>query len=104
MKRWGIPHPKGPDVGGCHPTGFKEHKEGNEGHNYDDRYNVYATFKGGNGKTLMFNGHMDTMPHGDISLWTSTPLKPEIRDGKMYGLGTTDMKSGLMAGLWPSSC
>lgn len=76
---------------------IREFQEGNPGHNYDDRYNVYATFKGKGGKSLMFNGHMDTMPHGDLSLWTSHPLKPEIRDGKMYGLGTTDMKSGLMA-------
>ncbi len=76
---------------------LKQHNEGNLGHNYDDRYNVYALFKGESDKTLMFNGHIDTMPPGDLSKWASHPHKPEIRDGKMYGLGVCDMKGGLLA-------
>jgi acetylornithine deacetylase len=71
--------------------------EGNPGHNYDERWNVYATFEGGSGKSLMFNGHMDTLPAGDESLWLSPPLSPEIKNGKLYGLGVCDMKGGLMA-------
>lgn len=76
---------------------LKLHEEGNEGHNYDGRYNVYATFKGEKDKSLMFNGHIDTMPPGNEALWTSPPFAPEIRDGKLYGLGACDMKGGLMA-------
>ncbi len=76
---------------------IKEFKEGNPGHNYDDRYNVYARFKGNGGKSIMFNGHVDTMPPGDISLWNTPPHEPTIKDGKMYGLGVCDMKGGLMA-------
>lgn len=75
------------------------HKEGNPGHNYKDRYNVYATFKGNGGKSIMFNGHMDTMPAGDRSLWKRDPLEPYIEDQKIYGLGVCDMKGGLIAGL-----
>lgn len=73
------------------------HNEGNPGHNYEDRYNVYATFKGNGGKSIMFNGHIDTMPAGDLSLWDTHPHEPTIKDGKIYGLGVCDMKGGLMA-------
>lgn len=76
---------------------IKEFKEGNPGHNYDDRYNVYARFKGNGDKSIMFNGHIDTMPPGDINLWNTPPHEPTIKDGKMYGLGVCDMKGGLMA-------
>lgn len=71
--------------------------EGNEGHNYSDRYNVYATFKGNGGRSIMFNGHIDTMPPGDERLWDTPPYSPVIKDGRIYGLGACDMKGGLMA-------
>ncbi|MDA1470209.1 hypothetical protein OGZ02_15605 [Brachyspira hyodysenteriae] len=48
---------------------IKEHNEGNPNHNYDNRYNVYASFRGKSNKSIMFNGHVDTMPSGDASLW-----------------------------------
>jgi len=76
---------------------IREHNEGNAGHVLTDRYNVHARFAGNGGSSLLFNGHMDTMPAGDLSRWTSPPHEPELRDGKLYGLGTTDMKGGLMA-------
>lgn len=71
--------------------------EGNEGHNYDGRYNVYATFKGNGGRSIMFNGHIDTMPAGDEKLWNTPPHSPTIKNDKIYGLGVCDMKGGLMA-------
>ncbi|GAA0177061.1 M20 family metallopeptidase [Clostridium sediminicola] len=76
---------------------IEHHDEGNPGHNYDNRYNVYATFKGKGGKSLMFNGHIDTMPAGNEELWSVHPHKSTIHDKKMYGLGVCDMKGGLMA-------
>lgn len=78
-----------------------EHQEGNPGHNYENRYNVYSTFKGGEGKSLMFNGHIDTMPAGDKSLWVSDPHAAEISaDGKrITGVGVCDMKGGLMGSI-----
>jgi len=74
-----------------------KYSEGNPGHNYDNRSNVYAVFKGGSGKSLMFNGHIDTIPAEDKERWTTSPLSPKVRDGKLYGLGVCDMKGGLMA-------
>lgn len=75
------------------------YQEGNPGHNYENRFNVYATFKGGNGPSLMFNGHMDTMPSGPVEAWKYPPHQPIVEDGKLYGLGSADMKGGLMAAL-----
>lgn len=74
------------------------YQEGNPGHNQTDRYNVYAEFQGIKpGKSLMFNGHIDVMPADDAQEWTSPPFEPQLRDGRMYGRGTADMKGGLMA-------
>ena len=75
------------------------HGEGNPGHNYDDRYNVYATFSGKSNKTLMFNGHIDTMPPASPELWSNPPHSPTILNDKIYGVGVCDMKAGLMASI-----
>ncbi|MEM1486322.1 ArgE/DapE family deacylase [Oscillospiraceae bacterium PP1C4] len=74
-----------------------QHKEGNPGHNYDGRFNVYAAFEGTGSKSIMFNGHIDTMPAGDETLWNTPPHTPTTKDGRLYGLGVCDMKGGLMA-------
>lgn len=74
--------------------------EGNRGHNYEERYNLIITFNGeNNNSTLMFNGHIDTMPPGHLDFWERDPWSADIIDGKLYGLGAADMKSGLMASL-----
>lgn len=51
----------------------------------------------GNGKAFGFNGHTDVVPIGNEADWTMPPFGAEIRDGIMYGRGTTDMKSGVAA-------
>lgn len=51
----------------------------------------------GNGRAFGFNGHTDVVPIGDEADWTSPPFGAEIKDGVMYGRGTTDMKSGVAA-------
>lgn len=76
---------------------LEKYQEGNIGHNQTDRFNVYASFKGNGGKSLLFNSHIDVMPADDADEWTTPPFHPDIRDGKLYGRGTADMKSGLMA-------
>ena len=56
--------------------------------------NVMARLPGRRkGKTLLLNGHIDVVPPGED--WTLDPFGAEIRDGKIYGRGTCDMKSGI---------
>ena len=60
--------------------------------------NLYARWgrKGAN-RTFGFNGHTDVVPVGDEAAWTLPPFGAEIRDGYLYGRGSTDMKSGVAA-------
>lgn len=63
--------------------------------NYDGK-NVYGIIKGKQpGPTIYLNGHLDTVHI--CKGWTTDPLRPTIIDDKMYGLGTLDMKSGVVA-------
>ena len=48
----------------------------------------------GGGRSLMLNGHLDTVSLAD---YAGDPLDPRIRDGRMYGRGAFDMKSGIAA-------
>lgn len=65
----------------------------------DEYGNVIGTVKGdAPGPTILFDGHMDTVPVQDATAWASNPFEPEIRDGKLFGRGTTDMK-GAIAGM-----
>jgi acetylornithine deacetylase/succinyl-diaminopimelate desuccinylase len=60
----------------------------------DGRCNVIATLKGeGGGPMLMFNGHTDTVPPGEMP----EPFRPHVVDGKLYARGACDMKAGLAA-------
>jgi acetylornithine deacetylase len=68
------------------------------GHTYHNRPDLVATLKGtGIGRSLILNGHVDTMPAGDITKWTHDPWAGEISNGKIYGLGVCDMKAGVAA-------
>lgn len=60
--------------------------------------NLYATRKGSRpGQHLLFAGHTDVVPPGEIAAWTHDPFSGEIVDGVMWGRGATDMKSGVAA-------
>ena len=48
------------------------------------------------GKTLVLDGHIDTVPVNDEK-WTRNPYGGDIDDGKIYGRGTTDMKGAVAA-------
>ncbi|WP_232662056.1 M20 family metallopeptidase [Pseudonocardia sp. TRM90224] len=62
------------------------------------RPNVVAVVDGGlPGPTLMFEGHTDVVTEGDLDRWSVDPYGAEIRDGKLYGRGSADMKSGVAA-------
>lgn len=51
----------------------------------------------GNTRTFGFNGHTDVVPVGNEADWSMPPFGAEVKDGIMYGRGTTDMKSGVAA-------
>jgi succinyl-diaminopimelate desuccinylase len=62
------------------------------------RVNVVARWQGASaGDCVHFNSHIDVVEAG--SGWTSDPFGAEIRDGKIYGRGTCDMKGGLAASI-----
>ena len=45
---------------------------------------------------MLLTGHMDVVPKEPMPWTVTQPFEPLIRDGRMYGRGTADMKSGLV--------
>ncbi len=61
------------------------------------RPNAVGVLKGGGGgRTLLLNGHTDTV---GVDYMAIDPFLPEVRDGKLYGRGAYDMKGGLAASM-----
>ncbi|MGW3349962.1 M20/M25/M40 family metallo-hydrolase [Nonomuraea rubra] len=59
------------------------------------RPSVVAVARGtGGGRSIMLNGHLDTVAYGT---YDGDPLVPRVEDGKIYGRGAFDMKSGVAA-------
>ncbi len=66
---------------------------------YDGRYNVAATrpADGVDGKSVLFNGHLDVVSPEPIERWNTDPFTPIEKDGWLYGRGAGDMKAGVAA-------
>jgi len=88
-----------PDDGGCQAllgerlaqSGFTiEHLR------YGEVDNLWATHGRGS-PVLVFLGHTDVVPSGPVEAWSSPPFEPVVRDGRLYGRGAADMKSGVAA-------
>lgn len=64
-----------------------------------ERPNLVAVLEGaGGGRSLILNGHVDTVPPVRRETWAmADPWTPERRDGMLFGLGATDMKGGVTA-------
>ncbi len=59
--------------------------------------NVTARLRGtGEVPALLFNGHIDVVPPGEVP-WKHPPFGAQIENGRLYGRGAADMKSGLAA-------
>ena len=63
---------------------------------FEDVDNLWAR-RGTEAPVFCFAGHTDVVPTGKLDAWESDPFKPEIRDGKLYGRGSADMKTALAA-------
>lgn len=77
--------------------GLVEHPAYWPGRDYRNRPNLHSRLPGrGGGRSLLLTGHVDTVALGD-NVWTYPPFAAEIHDGKLYGLGTIDMKGAMAA-------
>lgn len=65
---------------------------------FTDRPNVVGLWRGtGGGKSLLLNGHVDTVPLEALTKWDHAPLSGDVHNGKITGRGASDMKGGLAA-------
>lgn len=60
--------------------------------------NLIATIGPADAPGIIVSGHTDVVPADSVQ-WTSPPFAPEVRDGRVYGRGTADMKSFIAVAL-----
>lgn len=81
--------------------GLTEHPAYWPGRNYENRPNVVGRFAGsGGGRSLGFSSHMDTASRDPLPWLESEPFSGEVKDDRLYGRGSYDMKGGLVASLY----
>ncbi len=66
---------------------------------FPGRPNLTGTLAGSEERSLILNGHVDVVPVGDRALWSVDPFAADMRDGRIYGRGALDMKSGVAINL-----
>ena len=76
---------------------------------FDNRINIVGRWRGSGAPnvprdeptgSLILNGHLDVVSPGDESRWDGSPWSGALRNGRIYGRGACDMKSGLAAGIF----
>lgn len=73
-----------------HGVGFQDVRQDRIG-------NVVGRIGNGNGPTLLFDGHMDTVDVGRLDRWAHGPYNGIVEQGVLHGRGSCDMKGGLAA-------
>ncbi|WP_315772244.1 MULTISPECIES: ArgE/DapE family deacylase [unclassified Bradyrhizobium] len=71
-------------------------------HDFSRARSVVGTYRPATsaGRSLILQGHCDVVPAGPLDMWDTPPFSPVIRDGRMYGRGACDMKSGTIGALY----
>ena len=64
--------------------------------NIEDVKNIWLR-KGSEKPLIVFAGHTDVVPPGNIDDWDTNPFNPEVKDNILYGRGASDMKSSIAA-------
>lgn len=83
------------------PAALRDHPMMPRWHDWTDRPLTVGVFRGaGSGRSLIINGHIDVVDEGDRARWTCDPFGGELREGRIYGRGSVDMKGGLAAALF----
>jgi acetylornithine deacetylase/succinyl-diaminopimelate desuccinylase len=65
----------------------------------EGRPSVVARIGSGERPRLAWNGHLDTVPAGDLSTWSSGPFEGAVVDGRLVGRGACDMKGPIASAL-----
>ena len=63
---------------------------------FEDVDNLWLR-RGTEAPVFCFAGHTDVVPPGPLNRWDTPPFEPSIRDGKLYGRGSADMKGSIAA-------
>lgn len=64
------------------------------------RVNTLGTLRGtGGGGNFLFNGHYDTVPVGNLEFWSVDPFGGLVKDGRIYGRGSGDMKGAIASAI-----
>lgn len=71
-------------------------------HDFSKARTVVGTYRPANvrGRSLILQGHCDVVPAGPLDMWDTPPYSPVVKDGRMYGRGACDMKSGTIGALY----
>src|SRR3982075_1032911 len=71
-------------------------------HDFSKARTVVGTYRpqSNPGKSLILQGHCDVVPAGPLEMWQTPPFSPVMKDGRMYGRGACDMKSGTIGALY----
>jgi len=82
--------------------GIKQHPWWLSGRDYsNNRKNMVATWKSNSkGRSVLLSGHIDVAPFEPGEWKVTEPFNPIVKDGKLYGRGSADLKGGMAASFW----
>ncbi|WP_420134504.1 ArgE/DapE family deacylase [Rhodopseudomonas sp.] len=71
-------------------------------HDFSKARTVVGTYRPAtaSGRSLILQGHCDVVPAGPLDMWETPPFDPVVKNGRLYGRGACDMKSGTIGALY----